>query len=188
MTTGVLVLAAGGAARFGADKRRALMPDGRSVLDTTLANISAAGLPLLVCLGANDHALARQLHERAIPCQRCARAGEGMGATLAEGAGYLAPWSGVLVALADMPWIASATYQLLAQRLSPQSIVVPVYNGQRGHPVGFGRAFYPELAELGGDTGARRLLLEHAGLVTEVPLADAAILRDIDVPADLSLS
>jgi molybdenum cofactor cytidylyltransferase len=188
MTTGILVLAAGRAARFGADKRLAILPDGRSVLDATLTNIRASGLPFLVCVGEGDGELIHRLQEQDTPCRCCSRASEGMGATLAEGAGYIPGWGGVLVALADMPWIAATTYRAVAERLGTGSIVVPVHRRQRGHPVGFDRDFYPGLAALTRDTGARRLLELHRERVIELPVADPAIHRDIDVPADLVFS
>ncbi|HEY6130957.1 MAG TPA: nucleotidyltransferase family protein [Halioglobus sp.] len=187
MTAGILVLAAGRSVRFGADKRLAILPDGQCVIEATLANVRASDLPFLLCLGEGDEELVNRLEARDIPCQRCRRAGEGIGATLAEGVGHIPGWSGVLVALADMPWVGSTTYRAVANRLSASNIVVPVHDGRRGHPVGFGRAFYPELAALGGDAGARALLDVHAARVTAVKVADAAIHRDIDVPADLSL-
>jgi molybdenum cofactor cytidylyltransferase len=186
MTVGVLLLAAGSATRFGADKRLAEMPDGRSVLDATLAAIVESDLPILVCVADRDDELARALRERDIACLRCARAGEGMGSTLAVGIGAIPGWSGVLVALADMPWIAPATYRCVSRQLSEQHIVVPVFDGRRGHPVGFGRAFYTALSSLAGDTGAREVLARYSAQLTEVALTDAAILRDIDVPNDLS--
>lgn len=185
MTTGILLLAAGRAVRFGTDKRLAILPDGQSVIDAALVNIRASGLPLLVCVGEGDAELARRLEEQGVSCLRCSRASEGMGGTLAEGVSHIPGWDGVLVALADMPWIAPATYRAVAQRLATGSIIVPVCDGRRGHPVGFGRHFYRELAALGGDTGARQLLDTHAGRISELPLADTAIHRDIDVPEDL---
>lgn len=186
MTVGVLVLAAGRARRFGADKRQALLPDGRRVLDATLGNISASGLPFVVCVAADDDQLVDRLDTQAFRRQRCTSASEGMGATLAEGIGHVQHWRGVLVALADMPWIAPDTYATVAQQLAAERIVVPVYGGQRGHPVGFGRAFYATLRGLRGDAGARSVLLNHAADVVEVMLSDPGIVRDIDLPEDLA--
>jgi len=185
VTTGILLLAAGRARRFGTDKRLALLPHGHSVIHATIANVRASGLPFLVCLGARDTELIRRLQREGYRCQPCMRAGEGMGATLAEGVGHIPGWDGVLVALADMPWIAPVSYGLVAERLSVDSIVVPVHRGRRGHPVGFGRHFFPELVALRGDVGARPLLDAHTNRITELPLADPAINRDIDVPSDL---
>ncbi len=187
MTIGILVLAAGRSLRFGADKRLVTLPDSQRVIDATLANVRASQLPLLVCVGAGDVEVIRSLEEQGISYKCCSRAGEGMGGTLAEGACFISGWRGVLVALADMPWIAPTTYLAVAERLSAGSIVVPVCDGQRGHPVGFGCEFYADLSALGGDTGARQLLAMHAGSVTELAVTDPAIYRDIDVPADMFL-
>ncbi len=186
MNVGILVLAAGRAARFGSDKRMALLPGGRRMIDATCASVRDSGLPFLVCLDEADALLAEALNEQHIPSLGCRRAAEGMGASLAEGARNIPGWSGVLVALADMPWIRPDTYRSVAARVVENRIVVPVCDGHRGHPVGFGREFFPELAALGGDTGARHLLGVHRGSVIEVPVADPAILRDIDTAGDLS--
>ena len=186
MNVGILVLAAGRAARFGSDKRLARLPCGRRVIDATCASVRDSGLPFLVCLGTLDALVAETLNDQQIPRFGCSRAAEGMGASLAEGARNIPGWSGVLVALADMPWIRPDTYRNVAARVVGNRIVVPVCSGQRGHPVGFGSEFYPELAALGGDTGARHLLRIHSGSVIEVPVADPAILRDIDTAGDLS--
>jgi molybdenum cofactor cytidylyltransferase len=109
-----------------------------------------------------------------------------MGGTLAEGVDHARDWDGLLVALADMPWIEAATYRAVAQGLSQADLCVPVFGGRRGHPVGFGAWHYGELGRLGGDTGARLLLEKHAASVREVAVPDPAIHRDIDLPADLS--
>ncbi|MFO1431924.1 MAG: NTP transferase domain-containing protein [Candidatus Competibacteraceae bacterium] len=45
-------------------------------------------------------------------------------------------------------------------------IAAPVWNGRRGHPVGFGRQCYPALVALRGDTGARELLNAHPDWIT----------------------
>ena len=188
MKVGILVLAAGRAARFGADKRQALLSDGRTVLETTLANVHASGLPLLVCVGQGDDALARHLLAGDIACIRCSRAAEGMGATLAQGVCHLDGWEGALVALGDMPWVAPASFLAVAEQVAKDCISVPVYEGRRGHPVGFGSDFFSALAALGGDAGARQVLDAHPDRVRELPLADAGIHRDIDRPADLLAS
>ena len=185
MNVGILVLAAGRATRFGADKRLAILPGGRRVLDCLLDNVRASGLSALVCLGENDGHIVNQLRRENIDCIQCARAAEGMGGTLAEASAHIPEWDGVLVALADMPWIAPTTYLAVAAQLSSANICVPTRDGRRGHPVGFGSEFYSAMRTLGGDTGARHLLKKYARHVVELPVNDAAIHRDIDFPSDL---
>lgn len=185
MNVGILVLAAGRSTRFGADKRLAKLPGGRRVIDTLLDNVRASGLEFTLCLGAHDNRIADQLREESVQCIYCGRADEGMGGTLAEASGHIPGWDGVIVALADMPWIAPDTYLEVATRLSAKRICVPVREGRRGHPVGFGSDFYAELRSLGGDTGARHLLKKYTETVFELPVNDVAIHRDIDFPSDL---
>jgi molybdenum cofactor cytidylyltransferase len=61
---------------------------------------------------------------------------------------------------------------------------VPFYQGQRGHPVGFGAEHGEALRGLDGDTGARALLA--ANRVARLDLDDPGILRDVDTPDDLA--
>jgi len=185
VSVGIFVLAAGRSTRFGADKRLAKLAGGRRVIETLLDNVRATGLEFTVCLGVNDNHIADQLREENVQFIQCSRADEGMGGTLAEASGYIPGWDGVIVALADMPWIAPDTYLEVATRLSSNIICVPSREGHRGHPVGFGSDFYLELQSLGGDTGARLLLKKYAKQVVELPVNDPAIHWDIDFPSDL---
>ncbi len=183
---GVLLLAAGRAARFGSDKRLARLSGGECLLDTCIATVCAADLPLRVALGSGDDALAADLEARGIATLRCAEAPRGMGATLAEAVRQLPPWEAVLVALADMPWLRADSMRAVAAAAREGGICIPSFRGHRGHPVAFGARFLPELARLDGDYGARELLARHARTVRELALDDPGILRDVDRPDDLN--
>jgi len=186
VNVGILALAAGRARRFGSDKRLARLPDGRYCIEAFLDQAEASGLPVMVCLAAGDRQLADLLDARGCRYHACERAAEGMGGTLAEGITRIPDWDGVLVALADMPWVSAETYRAVAGQLSANRICAPEYNDRRGHPVGFGRALFGELAALGGDSGARDLLARHPGYIDKVAVEDPAILKDIDLPQDLA--
>jgi len=156
------------------------------VLSTTLGNVDRAQLPTLVCIGSSDESLAAQLKAQGREFLQCRKAGEGMGSTLAEAVGSIAQqWDAVLVALGDMPWIESATYRAVATQVSADTICQPRFEGQRGHPVAFGRGFYPELLALAGDSGARGVVQRYRDSVVPLTVNDAGIIRDIDMPADL---
>ncbi|MBJ9973990.1 nucleotidyltransferase family protein [Pseudomonas sp. S75] len=181
-----LVLGAGQGRRFGSDKRQARLSDGRSVLQATLDGVQAHFASLCVVLRPDDDVqvlgIASQLR-----VVRATRAAQGMGASLAAGIRALVPTDAraVAVLLGDMPWIAPATLSRLTCLAHEDAIVVPCHQGQRGHPVIFGRRFWPALAQLEGDQGGRAVIDAHpqACLMIEVP--DDGILRDIDTPADL---
>lgn len=111
---------------------------------------------------------------------------QGMSASLAFGISHAMDWDGCLVCLADMPFIVSSTYHTLANRLSPDSIVLPVYQGRPGNPAGFGRKFYAQLQNLTGDVGGRAVTAANTDSVVEIAINDPAIHKDIDTPEDLS--
>jgi molybdenum cofactor cytidylyltransferase len=62
--------------------------------------------------------------------------------------------------------------------------VLPTVEGKRGNPVLWSRDFFPELATISGDTGARHLLGAHEEAVERVEIGAAAGL-DVDTPEAL---
>src|SRR5207253_11323487 len=65
-------------------------------------------------------------------------------------------------------------------------VVIPTIGGKRGNPVLWSRRFFPDLARVEGDVGARHLIGGYAEAVAEVPLDDAGVLTDVDTPEALS--
>lgn len=180
-----MVLAAGSSQRFGSDKREAALADGRALLVASVSGAVASGLPVWVCLRRGDDALAAQVEAAGARVLFCEDAEAGMGHTLAEGIGQLRDVDGVLVALGDMPLVRADTFKQVAEALQHGAICQPTWQGQPGHPVGFGRDWFAALAQLRGDRGARALLKAHAECVSLMPVDDPGILRDIDTPDDL---
>lgn len=183
LRAGVILLAAGRSRRFGSDKRSAVLGDGRTLLAASIAAVEHSGLPLLVCLDRSDTELAATLAAAGTAVSLCDDAAQGMGHTLAHGVRHRpGDWQGILVALADMPWVRPDSVLAIARQLTPDTIVSPCYQGRRGHPVGFGAAFFGSLAASTGDRGARELLARHPGAVRELSLDDPGVLRDVDTP------
>ena len=112
----------------------------------------------------------------------------GLGASLAAGVRHARDADGWIVALGDMPFIASATFAAVAKALRDGALIAaPVHrtSDARGHPVGFSRSLYDELAGLDGDEGARSVIAHHRDGVSLIAVDDAGITRDIDTPRDL---
>ncbi|MFJ4348058.1 NTP transferase domain-containing protein [Pseudomonas sp. NPDC089401] len=187
MSVVALVLAAGRGTRFGSDKRRATLADGRSLLAHSVARARAVFGDVRVVLRtgerAEDFGLADDCRVIVSP-----EAASGMGHSLAAGAGSLldSPAQAVAILLGDMPWIASATLQQLSEAAGVSTIVLPRHAGQQGHPVLFGRDFWPALARLSGDEGARSVVQAHRGCCVVVEVEDAGVLQDVDEPQGLS--
>ena len=114
---------------------------------------------------------------------------EGLSSSLKAGLSALPDSAdGVLIMLGDMPQVGSALLNRLIAAFSPpdgRSICIAVHDGKRGNPVLWSRAYFGEIAEINGDTGARHLLAQHEEQVCEVD-ADAGVLRDVDTPEALA--
>jgi molybdenum cofactor cytidylyltransferase len=95
---------------------------------------------------------------------------------------------GAIVCLGDMPQVGAAMIDRLIAAFDPARgalIVVPTIEGKRGNPVLWSRRFFPELAALEGDVGARHMIATYGEAMVEVA-ADRAALVDIDTPEALS--
>lgn len=184
-----LVLAAGHSRRFGADKRRAQLDGGRPLLNATLDLAAQCFEEVWVVLRPGEQPADLGIDPACTVVQ--ASGNEiGLGTSLGAGASALIEAQpnavAVAVMLGDMPWIQPATCQALKRVASQERIVRPRHAGQPGHPVLFGRDFWPELARLHGDQGARKVLSAHASACQVIEVDDPGILRDIDIPDDLN--
>ena len=181
----VVVVAAGQGSRFAGPGHKLAQPFGGStVLGSTLANVIATHLPLVVVTTAGLAAeAARWVASRDVVVVSDAEAARGMGHSIAVGVGARADAGGWLVLPADMPRVQPPTLAAVAAGLDQHPIVFAQHLGRRGHPVGFSSELFSELLSLNGDEGARRLLARYPATGLEV--ADAGVLLDIDTTDDL---
>nr|WP_297461976.1 nucleotidyltransferase family protein [uncultured Halomonas sp.] len=184
-----LVLAAGRARRFGSDKRRVCLPGRGPLLAATLETLRPHFTDIRVVLRHDDD---RRLLE--IPSDIVTLptrdAEKGMGASLAAGLRALSRDShaeAVAIMHGDMPWVQNATFRALCAQAHAGLIVRPIFQGQGGHPVVFGRQFWPRLCCLEGDTGARSIVHDHQAACIEIETLDCGVLRDIDRPEDMPI-
>ncbi|MEK1907316.1 MAG: NTP transferase domain-containing protein, partial [Pseudomonas sp.] len=119
-----LILAAGQGRRFGSDKRRALLADGRGLLACCVAQARQVFDAVWVVLREDDDLAALGLPAD-LPVIRCADAQLGMGHSLAAGVQALRerPESALAVLLGDMPWIDPASLCQLVQAADAEHIV-----------------------------------------------------------------
>ncbi|HKS89341.1 MAG TPA: molybdopterin-binding/glycosyltransferase family 2 protein [Stellaceae bacterium] len=187
----VLLLAAGRSSRMGGPNKLLEPIDGVPMVARTAQRLlSSRARPIIAVLGNAaewvDAALARLPVERV----RNPAFADGLSTSLKAGLAALpADIDGVVVCLADMPLIAGRDIDKLIAAFNPlegRAIVVPTRRGKRGNPVLWARRFFPEMAELAGDVGAKHLIGEHADLVCEVEMDSDGVLVDIDTPDALA--
>ena len=164
----VLVLASGRGARFAASGGTVhkLQADlaGKPVLQHTLDAVRASGLPWHV--EDVGHA--------------------GMGDSIAAAVRATSGAAGWLILPGDLPLVQPDTLRWIASE-APSRVLVPVYQGQRGHPVRFAAECDRELMNLKGEKGAVQVLLAYAAmnLVAFLTVDDVGIITDIDTLDDL---
>lgn len=182
-----ILLAAGSASRFGGGKLLAPLEDGTPLGVRALINLAACVDSVVVVVRPDDAPLARLLADHGAIVSVCPYSSNGMGQSLAWAIRATPLAKAWVVALADMPWVGHTTMRRVVDALERDAaLVAPTHQGVRGHPVGFSRRFYAELATLSGDDGAKTILRAHATELQIIETDDAGISRDVDTPGDLA--
>lgn len=184
-----VILAAGGASRFGSPKQLARW--GRQTLLERVVDLALAShtWPVVVVLGAEVDQCRAVLKDR--PVQIVVNPDWAAGQSTSMKAGLSAlpgNTGGAIFLLADQPGVTAGTVGALIHRhrqtLAP--LVWPEFEGRRGNPVLFDRSLFPELMQITGDTGGRPLFRAYQHRAERVSVADAGILLDVDRPEDLN--
>ncbi len=184
MVIPAIVLAAGKSRRMGSPKAL-LRSGGTTLLEDALARIRA--VPRLhgsiVVLGHHRDAILE-----AVPLEAWvynARYEDGMTTSFQAGIRRLPDAAeGAMLFLVDHPAPEAATIGALLDAFVPGRIVLPVFEGRRGHPVLFGRDALGEIAALPAGRGAHTVVRSRPGRVVEAPVDDPAVVADIDTPED----
>jgi molybdenum cofactor cytidylyltransferase len=185
-----LMLAAGQSRRMGGPNKLLAEIDGVPMVARVAQRLLASrARPVIAVLGNQAEAVDAALGKLPIERVRNPEFAGGLSTSLKRGIAALpAGLDGVLVCLGDMPLITGRHIDRLIAAFNPlegRAIIVPTRRGKRGNPVLWSKQFFPEMAELAGDVGAKHLIGEHAELVAEVEMDDDAILVDIDTPEAL---
>ena len=167
----MIVLAAGRGERFlesgGTTHKLQALLAGQRVIDHVLAAVKASGLACHVVTPDASR--------------------PGMGDSIAAGVKATPSATAWLILPADLPLISPDTLRTIAFA-PPRAITVPVYQGQRGHPVRFGPECASELLNLQGNTGAAQLIRAQAATdsIAYIEVDDAGCVMDVDTLDDLA--
>lgn len=177
----LVLLAAGRSLRFGARDKLAEPLRGTPLALNAVAAL--ARLPVAIRIAVTGTtAIDFAAHGYAVVPNDEPAAGQSRSIALGVAAARAAGADAVLIALADMPFVAEAHVRDLLAHAGPARTLVASSDGSRPSPPAlFGRAHFATLERLDGDTGARALL-RQALLVAAPP----GTLIDIDTPEELA--
>jgi molybdenum cofactor cytidylyltransferase len=183
-----IVLAAGRSKRMGAaNKLLADIAGTPMVRRVTQAALASTARPVLVVTGHQANEVSAALAGLDVTLVANPDYATGLASSLKAGIRALpAGCEGAFILLGDMPRIESKQLDTLIAAFADGSIVVPVHQGKQGNPVLWPARYFPQLLQLDGDAGAKRLLSAHADQVLEIDLATDAIFLDVDTPAALA--
>ena len=179
MKATAIILAAGESRRMGVPKALLDAGEGLTFLGRLVKVFDEARLVPLVVLGA--HAAQLQSAHREVPAvvNRRWQDGQlssvfvGLRAALAQGA------QRILIQPVDMPLISASTAALVLADLENAPVVVPTYEGMKGHPLGLTSAAALRLL------GSRVNTLEEAAVLfgaEQVQVDDSHILDNLNTP------
>ncbi len=91
---------------------------------------------------------------------------------------------GIVLCPVDHPLVSARLVGELIERFyeEKKAIVLPTFNGRRGHPVIFSNALFGELLAAPADKGARSVVWAHAAEVLEVPTDEEGVVLNLNDP------
>lgn len=182
-----VVPAAGQSTRFGSRK---LIADvgGVALLERTLASLLQAGVERVIVVVRHGDAF------DAVPSLADARVAtivnpdpdRGMFSSIQTGLA-VAGGDAVLVLPADMPFVpARAVAAVAARAAETDSVVVPVHDGRKGHPIAIPRPLCDRLLTVPPTTTLKDALAGLGAATVRLDVTEPGILHDVDSPADLT--
>ena len=176
------ILAAGTSSRLGRPKQL-LTLDGESLIRRVARTVVAANCArVMVIVGRDADAIGAELN--GLPVETIVNDGwrEGMASSVRAAVSNAGDGEALLLTPCDLPLLSSAHLRALIEKFEREGapIVASRYNETLGAPLIVARDLWPELLQLRGDVGARRVIMKHQASFIEWP--DGA--RDVDTPAD----
>jgi molybdenum cofactor cytidylyltransferase len=182
-----IILSAGESKRMGTPKQ--LLPWGKTIILQRVVDMASASQleMILLILGYRADEIASRI---TMPPQSRILVNQdfrtGMSSSVKCGITNSPPDAeAFMILLGDQPLIDTNVINKLidSYRAGKHGIMIPVYNGRRGHPVIFDARYKEELLSI-GDQGAREVVYKHAADIFEVQIDSPNILADLDTPHD----
>jgi molybdenum cofactor cytidylyltransferase len=184
-----VILAAGSSKRLGFNKLFVNV-EGEPVLARTVRNFLDVGLGrIFVVTGFEQERVEHLLRGLPVVFVHNRFYDDGMSTSVRAVLPFLGPSNGLFLHLGDKPFFRKETFERIisAYLKGSHRIIVPIHEGEKGHPVLFDVGFYlTEVETIEGDTALKPIIERHSEDVLYVE-GDEGILLDVDTEEDLDL-
>lgn len=186
MITG-LVLAAGRSERMGTPKQ--LLPFGNlTLIEQVIRTLtrSRLGKDVVVVLGHRAMDIVKRISGLPVRLAYNPDPEGDMISSIRCGLAFIDPGQAFLIALGDQPLVTTGIVDRLIAEYErrPEGMVLPEYNGKRGHPMILSPAYREEILFESLPGGLKALRDRHADSVRPVPVDTDAVLIDLDYRSD----
>ena len=180
-TYSIILLSAGPSNRLGKPKQ--LLPFNDTTLLQHLINEAKASLAknVLIVLGAYENEIQSSLEPGNIHIAINNEWQEGMASSIKFGINEVQKFSPVsdaaILMMCDQPYVTAALLNDLmsTHEQTGKPIVSCTYDFTIGPPALFHQSLFPELLQLTGDAGAKRIIEIHAGTTATVPFPQGVV-------------
>jgi len=183
-----IILAAGESTRMGEPK--ALVNFGKnSFLQTIRNNLTKSGVEHIVTVlgyAANEIILKLNLQEDDFIIHKNYRLGQF--SSFQAGVKRLPPETkGAFLCLVDQPQIQPEVFYQLRQafEMYPGKIIIPAFQGKRGHPTVFPGSLFSEIIAVPANSTAKEIIYSHREIILEMNIPDKSILWNLNTKKDL---
>ena len=189
-TTAAILLAAGRSSRMRQGQHKLLLPLGdRPVLIHVVETILASqARPLVVVVGYQAEQIRTLLtpYESELTLIENPDYHQGMSTSLCKGIETLMASypivNGALIVLGDQPLMTPQILDTMieAKQTTGKRIITARYSGKRGNPTLFDTSLFPELLEMTGDEGGRKVLERYHQEIATVDMDEEMANYDVD--------
>ncbi len=185
---GIVLLAAGASSRLGQPKQLLLYQQKTLLAHSIAVALSSVAKQVIVVLGAGASVIHPAIIHEKLAFTVNENWQEGMASSIRCGLNQLllqnAGLQSVVFMACDQPYTTAGLLNNLVtlQQQTGRAIVASQYAATTGIPALFTKAMFPELLQLKGDAGAKKLVMLHQEATVTVPFPQGSI--DIDTAAD----
>jgi molybdenum cofactor cytidylyltransferase len=185
--TGIIILAAGNASRFGKAKQL-VQYNHKSLLQHVLDEAVSSGAdPVIVVTGAYAEEITKNISRSSVRIVWNADWPSGMAGSIVTGlreAIREGQVDRVIITVSDQPFVSSSLFKKIieTQKETGKPIVASAYADTIGTPALFTKIYFDTLLNLQGEQGAKKILQSNVQQTAIVDFPEGQ--TDIDVPAD----